>query len=62
MKLDYLKKRFHPEHTVKFCRFEAEEAYSPKKGLTGYDLVAGEPVTLFKDGEIIKEHVTELVD
>lgn len=40
MKLDYLKKRFHPEHTVKFCRFEAYSAYSPKKGLTGYDLVA----------------------
>lgn len=40
MKLDYLKKRFHPEHTVKFCRFEAASAYQPKEGLTGYDLVA----------------------
>jgi len=28
----------------------------------GYGRVAGEPVTLFKDGEVIKEHVTELVD
>lgn len=40
MKLDYLKKRFHPERAVKFCRFKAEEAFDPKKGLTGYDLVA----------------------
>lgn len=28
----------------------------------GYGRVAGEPVTLFKDGEIIKEHAPELVD
>jgi len=28
----------------------------------GYGRVSGEPVTMFKDGEIIKEHATELVD
>lgn len=28
----------------------------------GFGRVAGEPVTLFKDGEIIKEHTPELVD
>ena len=27
----------------------------------GFGRVAGEPVTLFKDGEIIKEHAPELV-
>ncbi len=28
----------------------------------GYGRVSGEPVTLFKDGEIIEEHAPELVD
>lgn len=40
MKLDYLKKRFHPEHTVKFCRFDTREAFQPERGMTGYELVA----------------------
>lgn len=29
---------------------------------SGYGRAAGEEITLFKDGEIIKEHTPELVD
>lgn len=39
---------------------EYEEAVGASQ--SGYGRAAGEPVTLFEDGEVIKEHAPELVD
>ncbi|MBU0564886.1 MAG: hypothetical protein KJ945_02220 [Gammaproteobacteria bacterium] len=46
------------------CQAIAEAEFDEYVQLSkvGYGRVSGESITLFKDGEIIKEHAPELVD